>query len=1413
MQTDVIRRISIQATQQGVAEATAGLKNLSAAQDGVAVSSESINKSSLSVAAAYERQQRALDVTYRSTQQFEKAQRTLDQALQQGLVTSARHAELSALNTARFGQQSAATQALGVVTSDLNGRVQSAAGSFGVAGQALTALGPVGLAVAATIGTLIAGFNIASDAAHSLAEKSKELREFAEATGLTTQQVQALKSEAGKFGIDSETLSSGIQKFTAGFQQLRLGTGDLLTQIRRINPALADQMQGAQDAATAFTLFGKAVSETDNIFQRNALLKAGMGKGSAIFGEFFQTGPDVAALTAAFTAAGKGIDENLIKKLALLQVEIDKTKGAASTIFASIFAENVLTAEKGFASVLLDISKTLKLISDVKFPDAPAWVTTALSIAGKGLLGSIPVIGPLITAGGGVRSALSSGGSAYDVQQTARYPAGGDPMAASSYGGGSTLSLGGKTPAALAEDLKNLVSVLGSAASPAEKLKAAIAELGVKANDAGVSAGVLARGVAGLNLDSAISVQNAHNTALGQSATITDMLAAKTLELARAQQQGAGLTKDQVAFQIQYARESALGITQLNSQIDAEKVMAATLTMSAEAATSYSIVQTKINEAMEKGAPLNAQEIADIQKKADAYAKVKVETDRYKETVKLLQDVGTQFAQDFAQGLITGKNVMDALTQSANALGKSLVDAGIKNIIKDPTSLAGYVEAGIGLVVELFSGKSAADKAAAEALKKAQDAWKGMTDQVISFNHAAAGFNLGPLTQQIQSLTSTLNQLASAAFAAHDTAGLAQLQQNFDAGVSRIVAEFVNGVPVLGDLSQKMQDANNEATGLKETLSQMGELSTQTAAAIDQGLIRQLNALKLAAEDSLRSEINANSGFGWLNDINTAIAKFNDLSGKVDPNLLSTWFSSSLQKIVDDAKLSGDAFQNLITGIPQIAGYIHEYSAALDASGAAAAAAAAAQEKANLQMRLLVAVTDQSTLSGALAVNALKQQQEMQDAIAAGSQNIALLQQVQAAETYNIVKSFADKQIAATQAAADAQAQALKDAQAAFDGFVKNIKDFINHYLSGSDSGLSPQNQLTNAQTAYSSQLALAQGGNRDALNSITQYFTDLVNASKAYYGSTAPGQAINSTALGQLQALPSQISPEQFIVNAVNAASDANIASQLTMQNILSAAFDTGNASAFAGVLKLYLPKIDTNSDNTISFAEMKTALGTNYTDGTLKAMFDKLDLNLDGKISDVELNTFATKTNTIPIGDVKTNTDQLTAVKLSVQALSDPVQLLALAQTSSNTAASGNFLSQIISNISAGGTIGLGSVTAAMRLMMQQQNTHWGAQNGAGGAGIATFALGTNFAPGGVALVGERGPEIVNLPRGSQVIPNNIAFGNDNNVSQLLRQVAQLISRGNQIAAVGHQGTIDKLEVANEKRASDDRKIRRSA
>jgi phage-related tail protein len=44
-----------------------------------------------------------------------------------------------------------------------------------------------------------------------------------------------------------------------------------------------------------------------------------------------------------------------------------------------------------------------------------------------------------------------------------------------------------------------------------------------------------------------------------------------------------------------------------------------------------------------------------------------------------------------------------------------------------------------------------------------------------------------------------------------------------------------------------------------------------------------------------------------------------------------------------------------------------------------------------------------------------------------------------------------------------------------------------------------------------------------------------------------------------------------------------------------------------------------------------------------------------------------------------------------------------------------------------------------------------------------VLGFAGGTNYAPGGLAIVGEHGPELVNLPRGSQVIPNTQLGGGE--------------------------------------------------
>ena len=65
-----------------------------------------------------------------------------------------------------------------------------------------------------------------------------------------------------------------------------------------------------------------------------------------------------------------------------------------------------------------------------------------------------------------------------------------------------------------------------------------------------------------------------------------------------------------------------------------------------------------------------------------------------------------------------------------------------------------------------------------------------------------------------------------------------------------------------------------------------------------------------------------------------------------------------------------------------------------------------------------------------------------------------------------------------------------------------------------------------------------------------------------------------------------------------------------------------------------------------------------------------------------------------------------------------------------------------------------------------------------------IPGFAVGTDFAPGGLAVVGEQGPELVNLPRGSQVLPAGTGTRGGSGGSQTI--VVQLVADGRRLAEV---------------------------
>ena len=90
-----------------------------------------------------------------------------------------------------------------------------------------------------------------------------------------------------------------------------------------------------------------------------------------------------------------------------------------------------------------------------------------------------------------------------------------------------------------------------------------------------------------------------------------------------------------------------------------------------------------------------------------------------------------------------------------------------------------------------------------------------------------------------------------------------------------------------------------------------------------------------------------------------------------------------------------------------------------------------------------------------------------------------------------------------------------------------------------------------------------------------------------------------------------------------------------------------------------------------------------------------------------------------------------------------------------------------------------------------------------GAGGtaapfAKLFGFAEGTRSAPGGLALVGERGPELVNLPRGSQVIPNDV-LKNSGSIGGSIIYSPAIDARGASVEAVARLAQIMEADRAS--------------
>jgi hypothetical protein len=277
--TETIRKITIQATAQGVDQTTASLNRLSAAQGNLATVTDIQTKRQLSVEQAYRRQSLAVDDVARSQDRIAKATKVADAALAQGLITQAEHATRIALITERYRPHNemldnarvkfrALAEAAGQAGGPLGGIIQQA-GFLTVGSQHLSA-GIIASTVA--VGALVA-------ALVKLIEIEKQAAAIANTAQLSSiggQQLQGLIGAAGFKGIGSDVLLASMTKFNEQVDQAKAGLGSLGALFRANGVSasdtadaffkVADLVKNARSEAEKFSIVRQAGLPAENQF-------------------------------------------------------------------------------------------------------------------------------------------------------------------------------------------------------------------------------------------------------------------------------------------------------------------------------------------------------------------------------------------------------------------------------------------------------------------------------------------------------------------------------------------------------------------------------------------------------------------------------------------------------------------------------------------------------------------------------------------------------------------------------------------------------------------------------------------------------------------------------------------------------------------------------------------------------------------------------------------------------------------------------------------------------------------------------------------------------------------------------------------------------------------------------------------
>jgi chromosome segregation ATPase len=261
--------------------------------------------------------------------------------------------------------------AVNTASREIQGSLRGMSAAAGPAGSILAGFGPIGLAVAASIGGIVVALGRILPAAREAISELDNIAKTADNIGVTTDALQELRFANERMGVSVNDTDSALEAFGKRLGELRAGTGSLNTLLNKTAPELRQLLVNARDNDEAFNILFRSMAETTDQANRLALAAAAFGRGPGIaMARAARDGVEAfEALRETARDLGVVIDESVLRRAEELQDELTNLQTVIdANVTQSLVAFGpVLVAQKGFwADLTTAVREAVEAVSDVE---------------------------------------------------------------------------------------------------------------------------------------------------------------------------------------------------------------------------------------------------------------------------------------------------------------------------------------------------------------------------------------------------------------------------------------------------------------------------------------------------------------------------------------------------------------------------------------------------------------------------------------------------------------------------------------------------------------------------------------------------------------------------------------------------------------------------------------------------------------------------------------------------------------------------------------------------------------------------------------------------------------------------------------------------------------------------------------